>query len=369
MASPNRPAPNHLAALAEELADAPDGRGFFALLRRVEAATSHQPRLGDASGPRQNGARLAHNTQMAFPSSTLGKTRTTGRGDLELAWNFLGLTGPMGPMPDFMTEYLYFEGRYASEQPFTQFLDLFNERALQLFYRAWANGSPGASRDRPEADRFRTYVGALGGVASDRGGALAAGMAGGLAQRASPSLLGSMLTHAAGVAVRVREFTGGWRPVSREDWSRIGKTGANASLGVDAVAGTRVFLPEGAFTLEARAETQDELVDCLPGGPRANRIAEIASRAVTPDLDWTVELSAPEPALSGARLDGTARMGWNAWLAPPGRAGRRATVRLSKARLTAAARHTQTRASRDGTQNDGPGRPHTPERRQTHGGR
>src|SRR3546814_11999890 len=40
---------------------------------------------------------------------------------------------------------------------------MFHHRMLSLFYRAWADSRPTVPFDRPESDRFATYVGALTG--------------------------------------------------------------------------------------------------------------------------------------------------------------------------------------------------------------
>ena len=45
-------------------------------------------------------------------------------------------------------------GSSIADDAFPRFLDIFNHRFLQLFFRAWADARPIAQHDRPDADRF-----------------------------------------------------------------------------------------------------------------------------------------------------------------------------------------------------------------------
>ena len=66
---------------------------------------------------------------------------------------FLGFFGPQGALPLNTTveAYHWSNGRDPS---FARFTDIFGNRFLQLFFRAWANARPIAHHDRPDDDRF-----------------------------------------------------------------------------------------------------------------------------------------------------------------------------------------------------------------------
>jgi type VI secretion system protein ImpH len=65
-------------------------------------------------------------------------------------------------LPLHLTEYARDRARNADDPTLARFLDIFHHRTLSLFYRAWANSRPTLSFDRPQADRFAAFLGALG---------------------------------------------------------------------------------------------------------------------------------------------------------------------------------------------------------------
>jgi len=162
MARTSRPASDHLSLLARA-APHVDRLAPLALLRAAEARAHGLPRIGQSKLPSDDVVTLAQTPMMAFPAASLSAITLDGaRPRIEGYW--LGLTGPMGPLPLHLTEFAAYERRYAKEQPFGDFLDLAAARMLQFFYRAWSAANPAASVDRPDDDHFGDRIAALTGA-------------------------------------------------------------------------------------------------------------------------------------------------------------------------------------------------------------
>ena len=71
---------------------------------------------------------------------------------------FLGFFGPQGALP-LDTTIEAFHWARGHDESFVRFANIFADRFLQLFYRAWAQAQPHVNRDRPKDDRFTVYVG------------------------------------------------------------------------------------------------------------------------------------------------------------------------------------------------------------------
>lgn len=88
----------------------------FALLRALEARMPDRPRIGESRLPGQNVTDLSQPPMLAFPAASVhALTAKDGRVHVEGHW--LGLTGPMGPMPLHLSEFASYERRYSASQP------------------------------------------------------------------------------------------------------------------------------------------------------------------------------------------------------------------------------------------------------------
>lgn len=332
MAAEDGRAPEHLSFLAR-IAQRADWFGLYPVLRGAEARAPALPRIGHARVPAQNIVDLAQTPVMHFPASTLSGIRVKGgRARVEGYW--LGLTGPMGPLPLHLTEFAGYERRYSAKRPFGDFLDMLAGRVLQLFYRAWADSQPAAHADRPQDDHFARYLAALSGatigVPADAAFPQRARLhyASVFASRRSAAGLQDALQHLLRAPVRVLEFQPRWRVIDQQDRSRLG--GQFNRLGQDAVLGGRTFGVTDAFRVVVRTQDLREYEDFLPTGERFKVAAEALDAFSPSQLEWDLALEIPNDRTAAARLNGRTRLGWTGWLGSAPAGGRRAEAHLGR---------------------------------------
>src|SRR5262245_8224474 len=138
---------------------------FFMMMRRLERTFRDRPRIGDSRSLREDFVLLGQDPFMDFPASNLSRVEPANSGQIRVHAKFLGLLGPQGALPLSTTEEAY-GWALNRDEAFPRFLDVFNHRFLQLFFRAWADARPIVQHDRPDADRFLVYVGAMIGLGS-----------------------------------------------------------------------------------------------------------------------------------------------------------------------------------------------------------
>lgn len=334
MATADRPPPQHLTFLADA-GEQVRKSGLFPIVRGAEARANGLPRVGDSKRPSQDVVQLAHVPNLGFQDRTLDAIKID-KGRAKISGYWLGLTGPMGPLPTHLTEFSMYERRYAKVHPFSDFLDLISGRMLQLFYRCWADSQPAAHADREDSDRFADYLGALTGAAEGvrensrfplRARLHYAGL---FVGRRSATGIEDALSHLLGLPARVQEFQARWRDIEVEDQSRPGM--AFARLGSDLVVGKRVRVASDAFRVVIRTKTLKQFESLLPSGHLFAIAAEALDAFAPSHLEWDIMLEIDERIVPAAKLDGRSRLGWTGWVKPNPKGGLRADAHLSRNR-------------------------------------
>jgi type VI secretion system protein ImpH len=265
---------------------------------------------------------------------------------------FLGLYGPSGALPPHYTQLLLDLGRDVrgpERRSLRDWLDLFNHRIISHFYRAWEKYRFWMAYERGQSitarpDAFTTSVASLVGLGTpglqnrlvvraadtelDRINDLSLlYYSGYFVQRPrNASNLRSLVGDYFGVAVEVRQFHGQWLELSAANQTSLGTTG---SLGVDAVAGSRVWDVGSKFRLRIGPLSYPRFEDFLPDPeavPQRKRsylLAMLTRLFVGPELDFDVQLvldraEVPDWPL-GTGPGAGPRLGWNVWLfsSPP----------------------------------------------------
>ncbi|MEW6340679.1 MAG: type VI secretion system baseplate subunit TssG [Paraburkholderia sp.] len=320
MARHTRQAPDPL-ALEAALRERPENFEFFEAMRRLECAYPEQPRLGHSTRAADDPVRLAHAPSLKFAPRSIERFEPGAAGRPGRLYGlFLGLFGPHGPLPLHLTEHVLDRQRNAKDQTLAAFADIFHHRMLSLFYRAWADAQPTVQLDRPEQDRFRTWVGALIGTATphlDGRDALPDQykrfFAGRLVQQArNAEGLKGFLEHYFGVPVHVLEFVAGWMRLPRDAHLRMGT--AMAVMGRNALLGAHVRGAQQRFRLRVGPLTQSEFNRFLPGGDAQGPLVAAVKLYVGEEKGWDVQLVLKKEDVPLTHIGQAGRMGLNTWL-------------------------------------------------------
>ncbi len=312
-------------SVADEVAAAPHAHDFNQVMRRLEALHRSRPRFGQSVRPAQDAVRLAQEASVEFASAMLAgwEPGQDGRAD-RLVVHFFGLFGPDGPLPLHLTEYARDRQRNERDPTLGRFADLFHHRALSLMYRAWADVRPVVSFDRPDADRFAAYAGALAGLGSPA-----------LRNRdAMPDLtklhfaglLANQTRHAEGLSailsaffttpVRIECFVGAWLTLPDADHTRLAESGAPAQLGGGALLGRQVWSRQHKFRLVFGPLTLCEYERLLPGGLSFHKLVPLVRNYAGDLLAWDVQFVLRRREVPDTRLGRSGRLGWTTWLKP-----------------------------------------------------
>jgi len=294
---------------------------YFAVLRQLERAFAEKPRIGDSAASRDDFIRLGQDPFAEFPASNLARVVVRDDEPIRIFVKYLGLLGPQGALPLATTEEA-FHYALARDDSFPRFLDLFNHRFLQLFFRAWADSRPIAQHDRPADDRFVTYIGSAIGIGSapyrdldsvpDAAKLAFAGLLG--AQAKSAARLAGAVRGLFAVDAEVEEFVGSRLTLEAAECTILGRR--HNALGQDTLLGAQIFSVQDKIRVRIFTRDLAQYVRFLPTGDLCEPLADLVFLYTGEQLDWDAELAIPAGAAAPVRLGRFGQLGWTSWMAP-----------------------------------------------------
>jgi type VI secretion system protein ImpH len=330
---------------------------FFQAVRLMQRLAVERVPVGLAGPPPREVVRFRALPSLEFPASMVHtlQASTAEQPVPTMFVTFLGLHGPSGVLPRHYTDMVLRmerERRGEERRALRDWFDLFNHRFISLFYRAWekyrfwlAYERGEQNRDEPDAftrclysfagmytggqrGRLRVEAVEVGGERSrvlgrveDQAIAHYAGLFANKHRTAAG--LNRLLSDYFGLPARAEQFVGQWLALEEMAQTRLGDPEGNALLGMNAIAGEKVYDVQGKFRLRLGPLTYKQFLDFLPDrspGPEHKAfwlLAHLTRLYVGAEFDVEVQLvllagQVPECQL-GDEWPGP-RLGWNTWL-------------------------------------------------------
>lgn len=320
MASPDRKTSDRLIG---EIGRNPYAFDFFRAVRLLENARRDLPRIGHSLTPAQDSVRFRQNPSLEFAPSTLEAARSLpDREYSELFVRFFGLLGPNAPLPPHLTEYARERILHHDDRTLAAFLDVFHHRLVSFFYRAWAENQKAVDLDRPEDARYALFIGSffgLGTEALQHGDAVPDAAKLYFAGRLAPSArnaegLGQILGDYFGIPTEIQTFVGQYLDLPADSLCRLGASPDTGRLGVNAIAGSRVYDCQLHFRIRLGPMSLADYQRLLPGGEAFGRLKYWVLNYCGEQYFWDVQLVLRAADVPPTRCGGGARLGWTTWL-------------------------------------------------------
>lgn len=240
---------------------------------------------------------------------------------------FMGFLGAGGTLPSFYTELLAERETLHRDRSARAFLDIFQQRAVSMFYAAWRKHRLPVRFERDRHNEYLPLLLALAGLGqrplqqrlAPRQGGVAddtlAFFAGHL-QRRTPSAasLRQMLSEYFQVPVLVESFVGRWFELPRAQHALLGVSAVQ--LGGGAVAGERVWQRDLRLRLHIGPLRRTQFQRFLPGGPAQRALRELLQLLTGGTLEFEVRLTLHADDVAPAALHPAQgpRLGWDGFL-------------------------------------------------------
>jgi len=311
-------------SLNRRLAEKPYEFGFFQAVRRIDCAHPECPPTGYAQKAGESPVRFGQHPSLAFAPATIDQYAPAGEDGRppRLFVNFLGLLGPNGPMPLPLTEYARQRERNHGDAALSRFLDIFNNRALAFFYRAWANSQQTVNYEWGGEDRIAVFIGSLFGIGmpsfrnrdSAPDGAKLHYASRLVCQTRHAEGLEAILGDYFALPAEIREFRGRWIPVPPASRCRIGQSRDSGLLGQTTVVGSRFYDCQQTFRIRFGPMDLRSYERLLPGQESLRRLVAWVRNYVGYELAWEAQLVLKAEEVPDTRLGQAGKLGWTTWL-------------------------------------------------------
>lgn len=301
----------------------------FEFFQAVHLLTMFRDVNGAGEDPASPTVRFRAHNSLSFPASAIAELDRARDGSASIAVTFLGMTGPRGVLPVAYTE-LAIDRESFGDRSFSEFLDIFNHRLIELFYQAWKKHNfvvnyEEARHKASREDNFTGYMFDLIGMGtkglrdqmpiSDLALLHYAGL---LAQRPhSAEALRVFLQDYFEVPVKVEQFVGQWHPLEPDEACSLGSGEPTSQLGAGAVAGDAVWTLESLVRIVLGPLTSEKFRAFLPDGKAFEQATGLVRWFLGNTLQFELQDTLRREEVPGCRLgDETdcARLGWSAWL-------------------------------------------------------
>lgn len=304
--------------------EAPDF-DFFQAVRLLTWLLREQPPVGRFSDPAAEVVRFGAAPELGFPPSQIAKLDWREDSQPRMDVNFMGLTGPQGVLPLYYTTLLR-ERLRARDGAMRAFLDLFNHRAVSLFFRAWEKHHFTVGYERGEEDPLSPHLmdllglgtPGLGGrqAVSDEALLFRCGLL--AAHTRSASGLRALLMDYFDVAVEIEQFIGRWHSIDRDTQCCFSDSGTDSEkLGIGTVIGDEIWDQQSGVRIRLGPLTLQQYLEFLPDGAAHRPLHALIRFFVGNELDCEVQLVLKKEEAPPCELGGESttapRLGWLTW--------------------------------------------------------
>lgn len=296
-------------ALVDHSLQEPERYEFFQLVRLYEILFRNAPR-GQGGDPVNERIRFRNSLRLGFAPSQVDAIAPSYARDeagldtgeleqVELTPSFIGMLGINGTLPIHYTEQVINHARFKRDESGRAFLDLFTNRAVGHFYRAWKKYRLPILYETDRQNRFLPLILSLGGLGfdalRDRLGSGAGGIddesigwfTGLLRQRpVSAEALQRVIGGYFRETVRIEQFVGHWYVVPSEQRSCLG--GKNTTLGGNALVGERVWQRNLRIRIHIGPLRHARYMAFLPKGELAAALEKILSLATGGQFEYEI---------------------------------------------------------------------------------
>jgi type VI secretion system protein ImpH len=315
-----------LEKVRERLFDEPYSFDFFQAVRLLGWLQPNRSPVGRYSHPQNEIVRFGANPILYFPASAIQDLEERPDACPAMNVNFIGLIGPLGVLPNYVTELVAARVR-EKDRALLEFVNLFNHRITSFFYQAWEKSHFTVAYERDRSDPVTAGLFALVGFGTpglrgrqpvqDESFIYYSGVFGLMPK--SALALEAVLSDYFEIPVEVEPFVGVWRTLTEPDYCTFGAEPSESTmLGGGAVVGEEIWDQQSRVRLKLGPLSETQYRSFLPTGNAWSALRALVRSFCGNDLEFEVQLILRRDDVPAMVLrnpsESSICLGWDTWL-------------------------------------------------------
>lgn len=293
---------------------------LFALIRLLEHLMDLSPKVGNEKRLNQSRLRFGQTASLAFQDRQVN-TLSPKAGKLKINIKGFGVFGSNGALPIHLTELTYEKNTHQKNFVFNDFVDIFHNRLIALFYKAWRNAQDMPSLDGKDSWQFSRYIASFLGMAELQNKSVVPiynqlYYTSLLANKQAPSAnLQEILCSYFKMPIRIQQNIGQW--VDARDFStKIGYQ-IFQRLGDGLLIGDKIFDATQKLRVVIGAVTPSEYLGFIQGGRLAKELIAWVEQYCRYQYQWDVEVVIDKKTIIHQNLGKGIPLGLTSWIGEP----------------------------------------------------
>jgi type VI secretion system protein ImpH len=299
---------------------------FFQSVRVLGWLQPGKSPVGRYTHPQNEVVRFGANPILHFPASSIHELTERPGASPHMTISFMGLIGPLGALPNYVTELIAARIR-AKDRTMLEFFNIFNHRLTSFFYQAWEKNHFTVAYERDRSDPVTACLFAMVGFGTkglrgrqpveDEAFIYYSGLYGLIPK--SALALECVLGDYFDVPVELEPFIGTWRRLAPPDQCEFGGEFPESTvLGFGAVVGDEIWDQGSRLRIKLGPLSEQRYRDFLPTGNAWPALRAIVRSFCGNDLEFEVQLILRREEVPGFALRPPAEnglyLGWLTWL-------------------------------------------------------
>ncbi len=294
---------------------------LFALLRSLESLCNFANKIGDEKRFGENKIRFTQTAFLAFQDKQINALEQ--KDDLlKVDIKGFGLFGPNGALPIHISEQIYERRLHQKDHTFNDFVDIFHNRLIALFYKSWRDAQDIISLEGQDAWHFSRFIASILGLEHrkeleteihhyskfDAANLL-------LNQNMPIDNLKAIIENYFDVPAQILENIGQW--IDASEFSTQLSNPARLRLGDGLLIGDKIFDATQKIRIRIGPIKPEKYLEFLRGQKAARKLAEWIEHYTRHQFQWDVEFIVNKQFISQQQLGQGLALGYTSWLGQP----------------------------------------------------